>query len=298
MSVRIVKSLFSLLSVVKKHNAKSPAQVRVGTYNLRRAILDSESPENNWAAREPRLIRSILDNSFDFCGVQEVDTAEQTRIPELLAEAGADYDSYFFSPYAKDGKGTKAHGLIWRRNRFRLVGKPHFFWLSEPPTRMQPNDFGADGEQVYVRGGFCLSLKDRKAGRKYFVMVTHAPLNREQHARNAHIFLDMEKRYNPRNYASFFVGDFNACETDEASGVYRSRWRDSYRAFDAQPELIEGPEGTFNGWQPDVEPTRRIDFIYYRGTGVTPLCYRCNDSRYDELLASDHFPVSVDFNIK
>ena len=42
----------------------------------------------------------------------------------------------------------------------------------------------------------------------------------------------------------------------------------------------------------------RIDFIYYRGKGVTPLRYVCNDARYDGFFASDHFPVWVDFEIQ
>ena len=108
----------------------------------------------------------------------------------------------------------------------------------------------------------------------------------------------MEKKYNTKGWPSFFVGDFNARETDAASEVYRSWWTDSYHAFDATPELREGPEGTFNGWKLDTPPTSRIDFVYYRGKGVTPLCYRCNDTRYDGFYASDHFPVWVDFKIK
>ena len=40
---------------------------------------------------------------------------------------------------------------------------------------------------------------------------------------------------------------------------------------------------------------RRIDFIYYRGKGVTPLRYVCNNRLYSGLFASDHFPVYVDF---
>ena len=97
--------------------AKKPVELRVGSYNLRRSPLDKKSPDNNWQVREPRLIQSILDCKFDFCGLQEVDSPEQESIPRMLAERGAEYDSYFFGPYAEDGHGTKAHGLIWRKDR-------------------------------------------------------------------------------------------------------------------------------------------------------------------------------------
>ena len=80
--------------------------------------------------------------------------------------------------------------------------------------------------------------------------------------------------------------------------MYRSWWTDSYHCFDGDTAQRKGPEGTFNGWQLDKEPFPRIDFIYYQGDTVTPLCYCCNDSRYDGLFASDHFPVWVDFSIQ
>lgn len=273
-------------------------QVRIGSYNLRRSVLDDASPQNNWRVRRPRLVQSILDNAFDLCGLQEVDAAEQETIPRLLAQQGQSYDSYFFSPYSQDGKGSKAHGLIWRKDRFRRVEEPHYFWISEPPEKMQVNDPGLDLKHQYMRGGFCTVMEDLQAMMKYFIMVTHAPLNIDRHAAHAPVFVRMEKEYNPNGYPSFFVGDFNAREWDGPSAVYRDWWIDSFHCFDRFPELREGPEGTFNGWQLDTLPQRRIDFIYYRGQGVSPLRYRCNDTRYNGLFASDHFPIWVDFNIQ
>ena len=277
---------------------RDPSAIRVGTYNLRRAKLDDKNPHNNWTLREPRLIQSFLDNGFDICGLQEVDTPEQESIPRMLAERGLRYGSHFFGPYNEDGVGTKAHGLFWKEDRFEPVGEPHHFWVSDPPEVMQHNDM-LNGHP-FIRGGFCQVLKDLQTGKKLFVMVTHAPLNKEMHAENAHVYVEMEKRYNPDGYPSIFMGDLNARETDACSEVYRSWWTDSYHAFDADPGLRRGPGRTFNGWRllevPSLE--RRIDFIYYRGKGITPLCYVCNDTRYGGFYPSDHFPVFVDFLLR
>ena len=292
-SFMTVAALATLFLACASCPAKKPAQLRVGSYNLRRAPLDAKSPDNNWQAREPRVIQSILACKFDICGLQEVDSKEQESVPRLLAENGADYDCYFFGPYAEDGHGTKAHGVIWRKDRFALVGEPHYFWTSDPPEKRQINDGGK-----FMRGGFCVTLRELKGRRYYFVMVTHAPLNKQDHAIGAHIFIDMEKKYNPKGYPSFFVGDFNARESDDASATYRTWWTDSYHAFDANPEFRTGPQGTFNGWKPEPLPTNRIDFIYYKGKGVTPLRYVCDDTLYDGLVASDHFPIYVDFKIR
>ena len=276
------------------------SDVRIGTYNLRRAKLDRNSPDNNWDARVPRLVESFLKEDIDICGVQEVDSDEQESLPRLLAARGLEYDSFFFGPYADDGVGTKAHGLLWRKDRFQ-AGEPHFFWVSDPPEVKQVNDHGsASVHGNFIRGGFCMILKDLKnRGARYFVMVTHAPLSREEHALNAHVYIDMEKKYNPEGLPSFFIGDMNAVETDPCSEVYRGYWIDSYHWFDTAPAFREGPVGTFNGWKPGVikGPRRRIDYIYFRGSGVEPLRYVCDDALYDGLCASDHFPVYVDFRI-
>lgn len=280
---------------------KTSVDVRIGTYNLRRAKMDKDDPDNNWEVRSPRLVQSFIKENFDICGVQEVDSAEQESLPRMLAEAGLDYGSYFFGPYAEDGAGTKAHGLLWKKDRFR-AGEPHFFWISDPPELMQENDRGngAIGKS-FIRGGFCMTLTDLgNGGARYFVMVTHGPLNKEDHAANAHVFIDMEKKYNPEGLPSFFLGDLNAKESDPCSEVYRGYWTDSFHYFDDRPELREGPAGTFNGWKPDMKlgPGRRIDYIYFRGKGVQPLRYCCDASRFGGLMASDHYPVFVDFNIK
>ena len=274
--------------------------VRIGTYNLRRAKLDRNSETNNWEARLPRLVESFRLCNMDICGVEEVDLEQQESLPKLLAESGLDYDTYFFSPYSQDGKGTKAHGIFWKKDRFQ-ADDPHFFWVSDPPDKMQVNDHGNGAVQGnFYRGGFCMTFTDlRNNGAKYFVIVTHAPLGIEEHAKNAHVYADIEKRFNPERYPSFFIGDLNARETDPASQFYRSYWTDSYQFFDADSLRREGPAGTFNGWKPDVikGPGRRIDYVYFRGRGIKPQRYVCDSRRFGGFLASDHYPIYVDFRI-
>lgn len=269
------------------------ASVRVGSYNLRRGTVSEKNPDNNWDARKGRVITSIMNCGFDICGLQEADNMQQEPLLAALDSAGVPYGGFFFCPYKENGVGPKAHGFIWRKDRFAIDGEPHSFWLSDPPNMKQVNDhYGSRG---FIRGACCAVLKDIRDGRHYFIMATHAPLNKEDHAKASHIFAEMERLYNPEGYPSFLVGDFNALETDAASVEYRKWWTDTYRALDSAPGLRTGPEGTFNGWRPGFIPTKRIDFIYYRGAGVTPLRYVCDDSLYDGLLASDHFPVYADF---
>ena len=285
--------------------ARAAKTVRIGTYNLRIAVLDAKSPVNNWDARCGRLIQSLRDGGFDLCGLQEVDGPEQESIPRMMAQAGENYGFYFFNPYAEDGVGSKdwskAHGLMWRKDRFE-VGEFHYFWVSDPPEKMQINDVGRNGKGKLKRGGFCVIVKDLwNHGARYFIMVSHSALNREQRARFAHVYIDMERKWNPEGLPSFFVGDLNANEEDASSQTYRTWWTDSYHYFDSKPSRRSGSVSTFNGWDLQRDLTdikRRIDFIYFRGRGIKPLRYVSDDTRYNGLYASDHFPVHVDFKIR
>ena len=74
--------------------------LRIGTYNLRMAPLDKNTP-NAWELRQPRLIESFLKEDMDICAVEEIDGAEQISIPALLKQRGLEYDSYFFCPYRR-----------------------------------------------------------------------------------------------------------------------------------------------------------------------------------------------------
>jgi exonuclease III len=61
-----------------------------------------------------------------------------------------------------------------------------------------------------------------------------------------------------------------------------------------------GPHGTFNSHnvEKDMETAARIDYIYYRGDGVTPLNYCCDTTLYDGLYPSDHCPIYSDIIFK
>lgn len=272
--------------------APSGDTVRIGTYNLRVTV---DKGDNAWASRKHRLVKSVRDNGFDIFGVQEASLDTQAELPALLDSAGMEYGCWFFSPYSQDGRGGKAQGIFYRRDRFRLSGK-HFFWLSETPDSSTVNDTGANGR--FRRGGCCATVEDLEhPGRRFFFMVSHGPLNPAPNSRSAEIYNEMERRYNTEGLPSVFVGDLNAPPSARASSVLRETWTDSYMCLPDGSK--SGPEGTFNGFRmPLPDSTRRIDYVYFKGSGIRPVKYVCDGSLYDGCYASDHFPVYVEMEIK
>lgn len=274
-------------------NEMTAIKIRIGSYNLWRP---GSSPRNDgyaWEVRRGRQARTIADIGFDIFGVQEFDTQMQEELPPLVGKEGGDYEWFVFSPYAKDGgTGPKAQGIVYRKDRFTML-ENHHFWLSPTPERMSK----AWDETRYARGACCAMFKENSTGVRFFLMMSHMPLGKEANANSAPIILERARMYNPENLPSFFVGDLNTREDREASVMFRTYWNDTFLTV---PEKArKGSRGTFNnrGANEDMDSAPRIDFIYFRGEGVTPLNYTCDNRKFDGYYPSDHCPVYADFTV-
>ena len=262
--------------------------VRIGTYNLR-VKSGKDTGDYAWDKRKPRLITSIYDNNFDVFGVNECNTDVQNHINENLKN---DYNIKYFSPYSQDGNGDRAQGIVYKKH-FTLIDW-HYFWLSETPDVMVAND--PSGDSVYNRGGCCGTVVHNETGVRFFMMVTHGATNQSVRDKYAHVYIDMEKKYNPNGYPSFFVGDMNARPAQNSVATYLTYWKDVY--LEVGKDNITGPFSTYNDFDTSLnlnKDPRRIDYIYYRN--ATPLNYVCNDATYEGCYASDHLPVYSDMRI-
>lgn len=266
-------------------SAIAASTVRVGSYNLRMQQLDKG--DNGWKVRRARVMQSIRDNEFDVFGLQELTDFVQD---DLREDIGDIYDFAFFSPYSQDGVGTKAHGIAWRKDKFKLV-EVHRFWPSDTPDSCCYNDFWPHNGKIakFKRGAMCCILENMK-GKRFVFMCCHAALNKEDNAKYAHVLIDREKMYNPEGYPSIFVGDLNTRPETESSQIWRSHWRDAAMC-------VKGtPVNTFNGFHLGWDYTKdgsRIDYIYVRGN-VKVRKYFVNPKRYDGFYASDHYPIWAD----
>lgn len=261
-------------------------EVRVGSYNIRMSGMDKASPDNNWSMRKNRLWTSIEKCGFDIFGLQEVSSEAQIDLKERFLDT---YGFYFFSPYAEDGNGDKAQGVMYRSDLY-ILEDVHNFWLGPEPTKMSKSDVGNKGN--YCRGGFCGTLTHKPTGIRLFFMNTHGCLNEQAKIDYAKVFEQMEKLYNTDALPSVFVGDFNVEPKHQMYEAIVEYWKDSY----IEAKTKTGVKNTFNAWK-HPEGDRRIDFIFYRGD-AEPLSYCCDNKLYEGLYPSDHFPLYADFIIK
>lgn len=263
--------------------------LRVGTYNLRMSHLDNGT-DNTWDVRKARLKKSMQDCSFDVFGIQEVDDKTQAW---LDAELSSKYAFRYFSPYSKDGNGSRAQGIGYRKDKFTLADW-HYFWACDTPDMMTTNDTGSQGN--FNRGGCCCIITEIETGRNFFVMNNHGCLNSQSNKDAAPVYVEMEKRYNKSGLPSFFVGDMNARQSTDKESVYmtyKEYWLDSYLFASKRT----GCAGTYNGYS-NPNGSSRIDYVFYRGEGLTPQLYHCDNTLYNGFYPSDHFPVWVEFKIE
>lgn len=284
------KADVSLTQLANEAGEEAPADdiLYVGSYNLRMSHLDKD--DNAWDERKDRLKISLMACPFDVFGIQEVDDKMQAWLDKELASK---YAFSYFSPYSKNGKGTRAQGIGYRKDKFTLSDW-HYFWACDTPDVMTQNDKGSNGN--FNRGGCCCILTHKDTGEKIFVMNNHGCLNDQSNIDAAPVYVEMEKKYNKESLPSFFVGDMNAKQSTEEGSVYMiytSHWTDSFLKAAKRTGVV----GTYNGFK---HPTgsSRIDFVFYRGEGITPQLYHCDNSLYGGFYASDHFPVWVEFKIK
>lgn len=278
-----------ILNQESKENADQQEKafaICVGSYNLRMSHLDNGT-DNAWSVRKDRLKKSILEAPFDVFGIQEVDDKTQAW---LDSELSSKYAFRYFSPYSANGNGTRAQGIGYRADRYTLSDW-HYFWATDTPDVMSTNDTGSSGN--FNRGGCCCVLTHIATGTKVFVMNNHGCLNDQSNEDAAPVYVEQEKKYNKDGLPSFFVGDMNAKESGPVYKTYTAHWSDAYLAASKRT----GASGTYNAFK-NPGGSSRIDYVFFRGEGVTAESYHCENKLYDGFYPSDHFPIWVEFKIE
>lgn len=264
--------------------------IKLGSYNL--WISTKGTGDYLWTNRRPILAQSIADNAFDIFGFQEADETIKNELPVLVAQAGGNYEWWFFGRDNLSGSVGEACGIAWNPDRFELSDR-RGFWLSETPDEVS---YGWD-ETGYHRIAIAATVKDLTTKKKFLLMVTHGPLSANARAKAAELLVEREQAYNAEGLPSILVGDMNAAPDDAASVTLRGHWSDARTA--APVANVYGPVGTFQSHKTTTDlsdESRRIDYIYVRGEAEV-LSFRTDNSIIGGIYPSDHCPVSIQMNI-
>ena len=263
--------LLALPAVAKKTDKDAFNGVTAMSFNIRTA--NAKDGTNSWEFRADAVLAMIQDQKPDVMGLQE---ALLGQIKPLI---------YFLDDYKwvgvgrEDGKQEGEVMAIFYNKRTTSLAKWGTFWLSETPDKPSK---GWDAE--YNRTATWALLKDKKSGRKYFLVNTHLDNSGAQaRAEGLSLILSKIAQMNPQGLPLLVMGDFNMTADDPSMAPVQKEMLDC-RAVAAKSDNLD----TCHDWGRHYSS---IDFIWEKGFGSC-VEYQTLTKKYGgRAFISDHFPV-------
>jgi endonuclease/exonuclease/phosphatase family metal-dependent hydrolase len=250
------------------------------TFNIR--YNNPDDGENAWPRRAEGVGGLIRFHDPDLVGLQEAQRNQLDDLQRLLPGY-----AWFGEPRSDGGPGDEHSAILYRTDRFELLGQGTF-WLSETPAVPRSKGWDAALPRIATWGRF----RDRVSGDTVVYLNTHFD-HRGVRARAESARL--LKRWLAGNAGSTRVvmtGDLNTTPGSEPLEILLDpagtlRLRDAIRVS-AEPPY--GPSSTWNGFEA-LEPGQRIDYVLV-GDGLRVLEHGILAETLDGVhFPSDHLPV-------
>jgi endonuclease/exonuclease/phosphatase family metal-dependent hydrolase len=256
--------------------------ITVGSFNVR---YDNPRDSGNlWSARLPRVAALIAFHDFDIVGTQEGLQHQLEGMQALLP-------GYTYYGIGRDDGALKGeHSAIFiKKDAFTILDKGDF-WLSETPT--QPG-FGWDARINRICSW--VLLKHKVTHKKMYCFNVHYD-HQATIARKESSKLILEK-------IKTIAGESPVILTGDFNGDHSSEW---YQFIANSGSLLDTyirvavpykPNGTFQGFGPNLNPDQVIDHIFTSSHFTVSRWGVLTDS-YNGKFPSDHFPVLSRITLK
>ncbi|MBI2601440.1 MAG: endonuclease/exonuclease/phosphatase family protein [Deltaproteobacteria bacterium] len=247
-----------------KHTG-DPTVISILTFNILSTVdlLAVSQGYPIWLQRRENVFAEIMQQNADIIAIEE---CSPSQFDQFLDKFG---DSYKFAHHREF---TTDAFVMFRKDRFELIEKG--FWILEEPV------------DVRIRR-LAVWVKVREVNSKKEIMFVGTHLDAKDIKEREIKFLKQNIFPQQESGAPLFMaGDFNITpDHDNYTMLVGGGWHDSYIAS------AEGEQGTYTF----VNPTRRIDHIFYFGSNVIPLSWKTLGS--SSLVLSDHRPVLATFHL-
>ena len=252
-------------------------QTTLMTFNIRFA--NPGDNENSWTNRKADVAHMLNYYRPDVFGIQEGLKDQVEFIQQSL-------DGYAYTGVARDdGKEEGEYtAIFFKTDRFELITS-ETFWLSDTPSTPS---YGWDAS--YRRIVTVAVLRNSHTRDSIYVLNCHFDNNGKIARRNsAAQIVEYLEQNNLTAKQVVVMGDFNCVTHEDPIIILKSNLEDAFEATAVPPY---GPTGTFNGFDCEKIPERRIDYIFTRNMDV--LTYRAiDDRRPNNLCLSDHLAILV-----
>lgn len=251
-----------------------PGGICVMSFNIR--VSTAEDGSNSWKYRYPASAMMILDQMPDIIGVQEALPEQAYYLKETLSK------QFGFIGSIKQGSMEKSKNMEMYFNKKNLsLLNWDSFWLSETPDK---ESMGWDA--AYKRTATWALMKDRRSGKKFYVVNTHLD-NEGSQARKKGLELIVSKMnlINKDRLPLVLMGDFNMEVSDSALESVKACMTDARNAA-----VKTDSEVSYNGWG---KASGTIDYIWFSGFSSCTEFQTVTKSYYDRYFISDHFPIKA-----
>lgn len=247
------------------------------SYNLRYA---SDKSPNAWPDRRPIMKECLRGLMPDLVGTQE-------GVYGQLKDLASDLPEYDWVGLGRDG-GSRGEfmAIFYKRERFDLLEYDHF-WLSDTPETIASATWGNTNRRMVTWGRF----RERGTQKEFYFVNTHFDHQvQEAREKSAQLVRERVAQWDTA-VPVVLVGDFNAVAggnpvhaTFVGDGFFADTWET------AAERKGDPTVNSYNGFQPVLRESRRIDWILVRGPVRADSVEIVEFSR-DGQYPSDHFPV-------
>jgi len=276
------KSLLILLAILIAGSVQA-IDLKVMTWNIR--YNNPGDGENAWPFRKDHVIDLILDRAPDVFGLQEALLGQVNDIASRLP-------GYDWVGVGRDnGINAGEYSPIFYDSRRFQLKEQGWFWLSETPGVPSKG-----WDAAFPRICTYIKLEEYDSRRNFWVFNTHFDhVGEEAREQAAKLIFDKMKELNEDKLPVILTGDFNLTpDTDPMKWLMRKM----HDTRDMSEAALEGPEGTFNGFDFNSSLEKRIDYIFVNRKVETVRKYSVLTDSYDQKYPSDHLPVFVEIWFK
>ena len=235
--------------------------------------------ENSWKIRRNKVSQILVQYSPSIIGIQEGLLNQVQYIDSSLI----DYD--YVGVGRDDGKKKGEFCAIYFDTTRYVLLKNSTFWLSETPDTISVG-WDAALERICTYGLF----KDRITKEEFWVFNTHFDhIGVVAREKSSELILKRINKINRQSLPVILMGDFNSIPNSSPVKEIKTELSD---ALQISLEKLQGPRGTFNGFNEDLPIEKRIDYIFTNDLKVlsyTHINDRLNNNRH----ISDHLPVMI-----
>ena len=255
----------------KKTDKSAFNGIKAMSFNIRTA--NAKDGTTSWEYRADAVLAMIQDQAPDVLGLQE---ALLRQVQPLV---------YFLDDYKwigvgrEDGKKDGEIMAILYNKKTTSLLKWGTYWLSDTPDKPSK---GWDAE--YMRTATWALLKDKKSGKKYFLVNTHLD-NSGAQAREKGLALVIERiaAMNPDGYPLLLMGDFNMTLDDPSMAPAKQNLQNCRQIATKSDDLA-----TCHDWGRNFSA---IDFIWEKGFGSCVEYETLTKEYGGRAYVSDHYPI-------